>query len=48
MDDGTNGWMKKASRPRRPLLYVIPVNFPVIQKTPGYLGERKSEMPGEG
>jgi hypothetical protein len=23
MDDGTNGWMEKASRPQRPLLYVI-------------------------
>jgi hypothetical protein len=23
MDDGTNGWMEKASRPRRPLLYVM-------------------------
>jgi hypothetical protein len=23
MDDKTDGWMKKASRPRRPLLYVI-------------------------
>jgi hypothetical protein len=22
MDDGTDGWMEKASRPRRPLLYV--------------------------
>jgi hypothetical protein len=25
MDDGTDGWMEKASRPRRPLLYVIPL-----------------------
>jgi hypothetical protein len=23
MDDGTDGWMEKASRPRRPLIYVI-------------------------
>jgi hypothetical protein len=23
MDDETDGWMEKASRPRRPLLYVI-------------------------
>jgi hypothetical protein len=23
MDDGTDEWMEKASRPRRPLLYVI-------------------------
>jgi hypothetical protein len=23
MYDGTDGWMEKASRPRRPLLYVI-------------------------
>jgi hypothetical protein len=23
MDDGTDGWMKKASGPGRPLLYVI-------------------------
>jgi hypothetical protein len=23
MDDGTDGWMEKASGPRRPLLYVI-------------------------
>jgi hypothetical protein len=23
MDDGTDGWMEKASQPRRPLLHVI-------------------------
>jgi hypothetical protein len=23
MEDGMDGWMEKASRPRRPLLYVI-------------------------
>jgi hypothetical protein len=30
MDDETDGWMKKASQPRRPLLYVMMSNYSIL------------------
>jgi hypothetical protein len=37
MDDGTDEWMEKASRPRRPLLYVMWWNKIVIARMTSYI-----------